>query len=175
MKFKIFLFAAVPLLLASCVSSQKPAVVFGLYETGGLSGGSLAVISGIKASDSLEFVKRVENLLLESTNIKVLGYEDIKRKIPAYPATILDSRRDFTDADRAKFVKIQKLLGTDYILLLWSPYFDQQTYKGSTSSSLGIMGRLLEFPGAVPIGETDFEWSMGKKSFESDNDYSERF
>lgn len=175
MKIKTLLLVAVPILFASCISFPKPAIVFDLYETSGFSGGSLAVISGIKDAESLELTKGVESLIAESSDIKVLGQEEITAIIPAYPATILDSRSGFSDADRAKFLKIQEKLGTDYILVLWGSYFNQQNNNGSISSSLGIMGRLLEFPGAVPIGETDFQWSMGKKLFEGYDDYEKRF
>jgi hypothetical protein len=175
MKTRIFASILLLLIFTACISLTGTAIIFRLYDGSKFTGESIAVIAGIRDSNSLRLTEEVTNKLLERANFEVLSLEDIKAAIPAYPATILDSKDGISDADRAKFIKIQEKLGTDYIFVLWGNYFNERVSNGIVSNYFGIKGSLLEFPGAASIGESDFQWSMSKKLFESRETYMERF
>jgi|GEM_PF-6850808 len=149
------------LFVAGCAGQYT---VFGPTEGATVKPGSLAVVCGLGDELTVAFAQQVTQELQADSKFIVTPQKQITAKFSSYPTTIIDDPAKFSDADRSKFDKIQKGLGVDYILVLWT--YNSGSQSGSavlgTNLHFSVGGRLLAYPGARDAGMSDFAYEMGQ-------------
>lgn len=126
-------------------------------------GQSLVVIAGFSDMMSVRFADGLTEMLSETSCFTVMDQREVTAVFPEYPANILDSRTSFSESDIPKFQRIQQRLGTDYILVAWSPARARSSTNNVYNSfTAGFRTQLLGFPGAHRLGWSAFSESIGQ-------------
>ncbi|PKL16288.1 MAG: hypothetical protein CVV49_17015 [Spirochaetae bacterium HGW-Spirochaetae-5] len=163
--FSFFICLICTMAVLSC-SSTNPGRKFTPVEADFMlePGKSIAVISGHNDDNDIQLTEMVIENLTKSGKFKVLSQSDLKKIIPRYPLNV--DLIDFSIADntekhftpyltvtsKKEIDKIQKLVKTDYILIIWIDGM-QTYYHGRTSTTrMFTLSRLIAYPGGNIAG-----------------------
>jgi len=155
---------AVAILLTSCAGEYT---IYGSTGNANIKPGSLAVVCGLGDELNVTFANQVTQDLQTDSKFTVMPQKKITEKFNSYPTTVIDDPTKFSDDDRSKFAKIQRGLGVDYILVLWTYDSTSQTTSGigalfGADLKFSVGGRLLSYPGGKEAGFTDFSYGMSQ-------------
>ncbi|MDH4234386.1 MAG: hypothetical protein OEV15_04545, partial [Gallionella sp.] len=92
-------------------------------------GTSIAIISGTKEPQNVALAKLVSDSLRKKSRYQVSSPAQISQAIEPYPQTIkgpyksayLAIDTDWELGDREKIANMQRLLGVDYLYVIWAP------------------------------------------------------
>ena len=121
---------------------------------------SIAVFSGQNDDNNIQLAELIAEKFSATGKFKVLSQADIEKLVPRYPLNlnfidfsyINDKDNSYSPAYVSRYCKaqidtVQKLVKTDYILIVW---IDQMEQSGS--KMMFIRSRLFAYPGGIPTG-----------------------
>lgn len=126
--------------------------------------GSLAVISGDPSEPTERLAEYLTHELKQKSRFNVMSQEQIGRKIGKYPVVINRQVPENEDkpvwlakGEKSKLNSMQARLKTDYLLVVWISDLSRITTTYSTGGgkvtySATVLGNLVEYPKAEPIG-----------------------
>lgn len=148
--------------LCSCTSSFQ---VVGDKE---ITGSKIAVISGLRNTETQIFAQEITKELAQVSKFDVLSQKEIKNRLGNYPVEIrgpypemifteIDEDYDQTDIDRIK--EIQNKLNVDNIYVIWAPIHTKTEGRGGLASvnKVEAIAQFFSFPGCDEIGRGKFE------------------
>lgn len=132
-------------------------------------GKSIAVISGHNDDNDIQLTEMVIEKLSATKQFRVLSQSELKRVIPRYPlnlniidfSIVGDKEKRYTpylnSTSKAAIDAVQKLVKTDYVLVVWIDGMNTQyvSYYGGGGSSIKgmlVMSRLVSYPGGNVAG-----------------------
>lgn len=150
-------------------------------------GKSIAVISGHNDDNDIQLVELTIEKLSATGKFKVLSQPAIRKMIPRYPLNL--NLIDFSNsgekdifntpyldnASKERIDAVQKLVKTDYILVVWIENMQSSyaSYYGGGSSStkwMFIMSRLITYPGGNVAGYSG-RWNKDSSVFGDWDDF----
>lgn len=132
-------------------------------------GKSIAVISGRNDDNDIQLAEMVTEKLSAAKKFKVLQQADIKKMVPKYPLNLsvidfsIAGDKDMrytpylTSTSKAAIDAVQKILKTDYVLVVWIDGMQSQNVSyygggGSQTNYMLVMSRLVSYPGGSVVG-----------------------
>lgn len=130
-------------------------------------GTSIAIISGTKENQNVALAKLVSDSLRKKSRYQVASPAQISQAIEPYPQTIKGPYKsayfaidtDWELGDRQKIANIQRLLGVDYLYVIWAPI--TVSSNGSTEGVMHAVAQLFEQPNAKEVAQTSIGLLVG--------------
>ncbi len=121
-------------------------------------GASLAVIAGLDNGETTLFASCLSNSLKERSVFRVIPQHELARLLPPYPSDIrgpyrsayFDIEYDFEGTDRARLREIGRMLGVEYLYVVWIP----ATYRSGRSRNILEAAQLFELPECREVGRS---------------------
>jgi hypothetical protein len=172
-KYIFWLGMLIPFLLLVSACSGGRSIPFELVDSKQkLKTGTVAVISGRNSEFGVRLAAAVTQELEQKSSFHTMSQEEIKRRIPNYPADIITSwypakGQEYNPAqlshhDKNKIKQVQSALKTDYVFVVWN---DNLTKEQSVNTGFftvhymywsWIFTRLLEYPTNKLVGYSSF-------------------
>jgi hypothetical protein len=144
-------------------------VPFALIDEGyKVKPGSIAVISGVNDPSTNRLAETISGVLAKKSAFRVMSQEEIVRRVPNYPATIIEETfategDDGTDwlspRNKGRVSGLHDRLKTDYVFVVWSQGVDKTVVRQQgdncftyTGYSVDVQGRLVEYPKNAVVG-----------------------
>ncbi len=175
-------------IFSGCVSVSNDDDTFGLVEKNQkIKAGSIAVLAGSGDEMTIKIAESITRQLSEKSTFSVIEQKDITKLIPSYPVTFMEqedlredtwelSRRYLTGKNQAVVDAIQKVLKTEYILLVWAEEFNTGTtgccilYSPWFNNYRILMySRLVKYPSGGVIGLSKYQRDEDFNTFRSMN------
>jgi hypothetical protein len=130
--------------------------------------GSLAVISGDSSEPTVALAQYLTQELKQRSVYRVMGQEEIARRVGKYPVTIKRAPPEkedrpvwFAKGEKSKLDAMQAQLKTDYLLVIWTlnlrkMVVTSQQGGSRVTYSAWVAGNLLEYPKSRAVGYSDF-------------------
>jgi hypothetical protein len=131
-------------------------------------GRSIAVLAGLPEDLNVGVAALVADELGKQSRYQVMSRAQIAKVLKPYPQQIKGPYRsayfeidvDWGLTDKQKLAAIQRVLGVDYLYVMWAP---TAVSSGSArAASLQLVGQLFEFPGGKEIGHGVFQLHISK-------------
>jgi hypothetical protein len=167
---------AAGILLAICLASvastacSSRAPLFTMTEPPSHPRGkTIAVVSGLKKDINVFIAGCMADALQRRSTFQVIPHDQVARKLPSYPFNIagpyrsayFDIEEDYSRTDLAKVRELHRMLGADYLFIIWAP-------TGSTLEKkivfVDMISQLFEGPGAREVGHGVFWASAGRST-----------
>ena len=144
-------------------------VPFALIDEGyKVKPGSIAVISGVNDPSTNRLAEAISEVLAKKSDFRVMGQEEIVRRIPNYPVTIIeetfatggDDGADWlSPRNKARVSAQHSKLGTDYVFVVWAENVGKTVVRQQggdcltyTGYSVDVQGRFIEYPKNRVVG-----------------------
>ena len=130
--------------------------------------GSIAVISGVNDPSTNKLAETITDVLTKKSAFRVMSQEEIVRRIPNYPVTIIeetfategdDGTEWLSPGNKTRVNALHDRLKTDYLFVVWSQGVDKTVVRQQgggcftyTGYSLDVQGRLVEYPKSAVVG-----------------------
>lgn len=130
-------------------------------------GSSIAIISGTKEPQNVALAKLVSDSLRKKSRYQVASPAQISQALGPYPQTIkgpyksayLAIDTDWELGDRQKIANMQRLLGVDYLYVIWAPI--TVSSNGSPEGRMPAVAQLFEQPNAKEVAQTSIGLLVG--------------
>jgi len=155
--------AALALALCGCFRAFE--MVDGSFTP---KGRSIAVLAGLPEDGNAAIAALVADELRKQSRYQVMSQTQIAKALKPYPQQIKGPYRsayfaidvDWGLTDKPKLASIQRVLGVDYLYVMWAP---TAVSSGSDRAvALQLVGQLFEFPGGKEIGHGVFQLHISK-------------
>ena len=159
---RMVLAAALALALGGCFSAFTP-----VSDGFKAKGRTMAVIAGLDNEPNVQTAKSMADSLKAYTRYQVMPHSQVKQAIAGYPVAIqgpyktayFEIEVDYTKTDMKKVRSLQKQLGVDYLLVLWTP---SATTYGEKIHMLNVIGQLFE--SGKEVGTARFNATAGRST-----------
>ncbi len=157
--------------LSGCGGTPHP---FSLYDDKTtIRTGSIAVVAAEKSELTVRVADNLTRELKERSTFKVLGQEEVRRRLGKYPVPVKTGPPENEDkpfwpakGEKAKIDALQGQLKTDYVFLVWTDNLRRITRTGqggsSVTYSVDVYGNVVEYPKSKAIGYTSFARNQGQ-------------
>lgn len=151
-------------------------VPFALLDEGRkVKPGSIAIVAVVNHESASRAAEVITEELTKKSAFRVMSQQEILRRIPNYPATIIeqpvgnpDSRDSewLSHKNKGRIAAVHDKLKTDYLFIVWAENMSKtvvkQQQQGSTcftftGYAVDVQGRLLEYPRNTVIGYSIYE------------------
>lgn len=163
---RLVLLMLVLLFLGGCVRATfKPLIADYHAKTGA----SIAVIAGLENDATVLLTQYLIEELKEQSSYAVMPQSVIVKKLKGYPFDIegpyktayFEIEMDFTQTDVGKLSQIQKILGVDYLFVLWAPI--SVSHNSGAANVIHVVTQMYEAPGPREVGRGRF-YAYARKS-----------
>lgn len=132
------------------------------------SGKSIAVLSGNNGDNDIQLAEMISERLIIEGKLKVMPQAEISQRIPQYPLNvnlidfsyndkkIKNNPSYLSDLSKAGIDAIQKILKTDYILVVWIDSLSSLPYNDQRA--MNVASRLISYPDAKVVAYS-FRWN----------------
>lgn len=123
--------------------------------------GTLVVVAGSSSESDVRLAELLSEQITKETKFKVMSQSAVFKKIPQYPFDIVSDQYNEKNRNstwmsknmKNSLAKYQKILGTQYILLVWTDNLSITLTNNSLSSfGVNFMSRLVKYPSQSVIG-----------------------
>ena len=155
--------AALALALCGCFTAFE--MVDGSFTP---KGRSIAVLAGLPEDRNAAVAALVADELRKQSRYQVMSQAQIAQALKPYPQLIKGPYRsayfeidvDWGITDKQKLAAIQRVLGVDYLYVMWAPTAVSGGSAGA--ANLHLVGQLFGFPGGKEIGHGAFQLYISK-------------
>jgi len=132
------------------------------------SGKSIAVLSGTNGDNDINLAELISERMIIEGRLKVMPQAEISRRIPRYPLNvnlidfsyndkrIKNNPSYLSDTSKAGIDAVQKILKTDYILIVWIDSLSSLPYNDQRA--MNVASRLISYPAAKVVAYS-FRWN----------------
>lgn len=155
--------AALALALCGCFRAFD--VVDGSFSP---KGRSIAVLAGLPDDGNAAIAALVADELGKQSRYRVMSQAQIVKLLKPYPQQIKGPYRsayfeidvDWGRTDKQKLASIQRVLGVDYLYIMWAP--TAVSTGSDRAANMQLVGQLFEFPGGKEVGHGVFQLLISK-------------